>query len=36
MKKIRIHSMDAARRVKMEGEKNDLVERIAADPAYPA
>lgn len=32
--KIRIHSMDAARRVKMEGEKNDLVERIAADPAF--
>ena len=32
--KIRSHSMDAARRVKEEGAENDLLERIAADPAF--
>ena len=32
--KIRSHSMDAARRVKEEGAPNDLLERIAADPAF--
>lgn len=33
--KIRIHSMEAGRRVKEEGAPNDLLERIAADPAFP-
>lgn len=32
--KIRQHSMDAGRVVKVEGGKNDLLERIAADPAF--
>jgi adenylosuccinate lyase len=32
--KIRRHAMAAARRVKSEGEKNDLLERIAGDPAF--
>ena len=32
--KIRVHSMAAGRRVKEEGEANDLLERIAADPAF--
>ena len=32
--KIRSHSMDAGRRVKEEGAANDLLERIAADPAF--
>ena len=32
--KIRVHSMDAARQVKMEGKPCDLVSRIAADPAF--
>lgn len=31
---IRMHSMDAGRRVKVEGESNDLIERIAADPIF--
>lgn len=31
---IRIHSMEAAKMVKQHGEKNDLVERIAADPMF--
>ncbi len=31
---IRKHSMDAGRRVKVEGESNDLIERIAADPLF--
>ena len=31
---IRQHSMDAGRRVKEEGAKNDLMERIAADPIF--
>ena len=32
--KIRTHSMAAAKRVKEEGAANDLLERIAADPAF--
>ena len=32
--KIRSHSMDAGRRVKEEGAANDLLERIAKDPAF--
>lgn len=32
--KIRIHSMAAAKRVKEEGESNDLIDRIASDPAF--
>ncbi len=31
---IRKHSMDAGRRVKVDGEANDLIERIAADPLF--
>ena len=31
---IRKHSMDAGRRVKVEGEHNDLIERIAGDPLF--
>ncbi len=31
---IRKHSMDAGRRVKVDGEANDLIERIAADPVF--
>lgn len=34
--KIRVHSMEAARAVKMEGRKSDLIARIAADPAFQA
>ena len=32
--KIRVHSMAAASVVKAEGGKNDLIDRIAADPAF--
>jgi adenylosuccinate lyase len=32
--RIRVHSMDAARTVKVEGKANDLMDRIAADPAF--
>lgn len=32
--KIRVHSMEAGKQVKEEGNKNDLIERIAADPAF--
>ena len=32
--KIRQHSMAAGRVVKVEGKENDLLERIAADPAF--
>ena len=32
--KIRIHSMEAGRVVKEEGRDNDLLDRIAADPAF--
>lgn len=31
---IRVHSMEAGKKVKVEGEKNDLIERIAADPVF--
>lgn len=32
--KLRTYSMEAARIVKEEGEKNDLIERILADPSF--
>ncbi len=32
--RIRVHSMAAAERVKEEGKPNDLLERIASDPAF--
>ncbi|MCR4614553.1 MAG: adenylosuccinate lyase [Clostridiales bacterium] len=32
--KIRVHSMAAGKVVKQEGGKNDLLERIASDPAF--
>ncbi len=32
--KIRVHSMAAARVVKEEGGRNDLIERIVADPSF--
>jgi adenylosuccinate lyase len=32
--RIRVHSMEAARMVKEEGEENDLIERIANDPNF--
>ncbi len=32
---IRIHSIEAGKRVKQEGKKNDLLERIAKDKNYP-
>ena len=32
--RIRLHSMDAARVIKEEGRANDLLDRIAADPAF--
>ena len=32
--RIRQHSMEAGRMVKVEGKENDLLERIAADPAF--
>ncbi len=32
--KIRTHSQEAARRVKVDGSENDLLDRIAADPAF--
>ena len=32
--KIRVHSMEAGKRVKEHGEANDLLERIEADPAF--
>lgn len=31
---IRRNSMEAAANVKMNGERNDLLDRIAADPAF--
>jgi len=31
---IRRHSQEAARRVKMDGERNDLLERLKADPLF--
>lgn len=32
--RIRIHSQEASRIIKQEGGRNDLLERIAADPAF--
>ena len=32
---LREHSHAAARRVKLEGEQNDLIDRILADPLFP-
>ncbi|MDP4179907.1 MAG: adenylosuccinate lyase [Bacillota bacterium] len=32
--RIRIHSMEAGKQVKVEGNKNDLVKRIADDPIF--
>ncbi len=32
--KIRTHSMEAGKKVKIEGQDNDLVKRIANDPAF--
>ena len=32
--RIRVHSMEAGKMVKMEGKPNDLLERIAKDPAF--
>ena len=34
--RIRVHSQEAARRVKDEGEPNDLIDRLKADPAFAA
>lgn len=34
--RLRVHSMEAVKRVKEEGAPNDLLERIAADPAFAA
>lgn len=31
---IRVHSMEAGKKVKQEGEENDLLDRIAADPVF--
>lgn len=33
--RLRTHSHDAAAKVKLEGGKNDLIDRIAADRAFP-
>ena len=33
--KIRVHSMEAGRMVKVEGKPNDLIDRIASDDAFP-
>jgi len=32
--RIRVHSHEAARRIKEEGKDNDLLKRLAADPAF--
>ena len=32
--RIRVHSMEAAKQVKMEGRANDLLERIISDPNF--
>ena len=31
---LRVHSMAAAARMKLEGGQNDLLDRLAADPAF--
>ena len=33
--RVRVHSQAAANRMKAEGLESDLMERIAADPAFP-
>ena len=33
--RLRVHSHAAAAKVKLEGGKNDLIERIENDPAFP-
>ena len=33
--RVRVHSQAAATRMKAEGLESDLLERIAADPAFP-
>ena len=33
--RIRVHSQAAAARMKQEGLESDLMQRIAADPAFP-
>ena len=33
--RVRVHSQAAATRMKQEGLESDLLERIAADPAFP-
>lgn len=33
--RLRVHSHAAAKKVKLEGGANDLIERIEADPAFP-
>lgn len=32
--RIRLHSMEAAKQIKIHGNRNDLIERIAGDPAF--
>jgi adenylosuccinate lyase len=32
--RIRVHSMEAGKMVKVEGKSNDLLERIAKDPMF--
>ena len=32
--RIRVHSIEAGKRIKEQGEENDMVDRIAADPAF--
>ena len=32
--RVRVHSMEAGKRVKVDGGENDLLERIAGDPAF--
>ena len=32
--RIRVHSMEAAKQVKVEGKNNDLINRIAADKMF--
>ena len=34
--KIRLHSMEAGKRVKMDGAENDLIERIKSDNDFDA
>lgn len=33
--RIRVHSVDAAKEVKVHGRENDLMQRLATDPAFP-